>query len=167
MRHEWNCSLPSASHCWWPFSSNISHLHSRPQSVALLGCSLDTSPCASSTTVLLGFSWGYTVRSRMLSLFLYLFFFVYYLCEKYYKPTAVENNVSDCVSLLDLKANWTYKRALGMECVWTYCAKIEMIVSRILIFLDIQHFFPQRFSHNLGFFSCKLHIYILYQYFSW
>ena len=28
MSHEWPCSLPSISCCWWPFSSTISHLHS-------------------------------------------------------------------------------------------------------------------------------------------
>ena len=44
-RHEWNCSLPSVSYCWWSFSSTISHLLSLLQSVTLLACSLNASPC--------------------------------------------------------------------------------------------------------------------------
>ena len=35
VRHEWNCSLPSISCCWWSFSSTISHLQLL-QSVTLL-----------------------------------------------------------------------------------------------------------------------------------
>ena len=48
-------------------------------------------------------------------------FFVYYLCEKYYKPNTLHCYIADCVSwvprltLLDLGINWTYERALGTE----------------------------------------------------
>ena len=57
-------------------------------------------------------------------------FLMYYLCEKYYKPITVQYYIADCVSwvcrltLLDLRTNWTYKCALGMELVrmqGTYC----------------------------------------------
>ena len=42
-------------------------------------------------------------------------FFMYYLCEKYYKPITVQYYIANCVSwvprltLLDLRTNWTYK----------------------------------------------------------
>ena len=48
---------------------------------------------------------------------------MYYLCEKYYKPVTVQYYIADCVrwvpklTLLDLGANWTYKRTLGRELV--------------------------------------------------
>ena len=48
-------------------------------------------------------------------------FFMYYLCEKYYKPITVQYCIADCVNwvsrltLLDLKTNWTYKHALGTQ----------------------------------------------------
>ena len=38
------CNLSSVSSCWRSFSSTISHLHSCPQSVTLLACSLGASP---------------------------------------------------------------------------------------------------------------------------
>ena len=44
VRCGWNCSLPSVSYCWWSFSSTSSHLLSL-QSVTLLACSLNASPC--------------------------------------------------------------------------------------------------------------------------
>ena len=44
-RCERNCSSPSASYCWWSFSSPISRLLSRLQSVPLLARSLASSPC--------------------------------------------------------------------------------------------------------------------------
>ena len=58
----------------------------------------------------------------MFSLF-FVFFKMYYLCEKCYKPIAVQYYIADCVSwvprltLLDFQTNWTYKRALGTELV--------------------------------------------------
>ena len=48
-------------------------------------------------------------------------FFMYYLCEKYYKPITVQYCIANCVNwvsrltLLDLKTNWTYKHALGTQ----------------------------------------------------
>ena len=50
-------------------------------------------------------------------------FFMYYLCEKYYKLITVQYYVADCVSwvprltLLDLWTNWTYKCTLGTELI--------------------------------------------------
>ena len=50
-------------------------------------------------------------------------FVLYVLCEKYYKPITVQYYIANCVSwvprvsLLDLRTNWTYERALGKELV--------------------------------------------------
>ena len=50
-------------------------------------------------------------------------FFMYYLCEKYYKPITVQYYIANCVSwvprltLLDLRTDRTYERALGTELV--------------------------------------------------
>ena len=44
-RSEWNCNLPSISHCWGSFSSTISYFLSLLQAVTLLACSLDASLC--------------------------------------------------------------------------------------------------------------------------
>ena len=55
--------------------------------------------------------------------FIFLFVFMYYLCKKYYKPITVWYYIASCVSwvprltLLDLRTNWTYERALRMELV--------------------------------------------------
>ena len=55
--------------------------------------------------------------------YFFCLFFTYYLCEKHYKPIRVQYYIAHYVSwvprltLLDLKTNWTYKRALGMELV--------------------------------------------------
>ena len=46
-RSEWNCNLPSISHCWRSFSSTISYFLSLLQAVTLLACSLHASPCVS------------------------------------------------------------------------------------------------------------------------
>ena len=46
---------------------------------------------------------------------------MYYLCENYYKPITVPYYIANYVSwvprvtLLDLRTNWTYEHALGME----------------------------------------------------
>ena len=46
---------------------------------------------------------------------------MYYLCEKYYKPIAVQYYIANCVSwvprltLVDLGTNWTYKCTLRTE----------------------------------------------------
>ena len=43
------------------------------------------------------------------------------MCEKYYKLITVQDNIANCVgwvprlTLLNLRTNWTYKCALGME----------------------------------------------------
>ena len=48
---------------------------------------------------------------------------MYYLSEKYYKHIRVQYYIADCVSwiprltLLDLRTNWTYERALRTELV--------------------------------------------------
>ena len=47
---------------------------------------------------------------------------MYHLCEKYYKPIAVQYYIADCVSwvprptLLDLRTNWTYEQTGLNEC---------------------------------------------------
>ena len=70
---------------------------------------------ASCCTVLLYFP-------KMFSLF-FVCFFMYYLCEKYYKPITVRYYIADCVNwvprltLFDLRTNWTYERALRTELV--------------------------------------------------
>ena len=83
--------------------------------------------------VLLYFSRYCTVRLKCFLSFLCLFF-MYYLCEKYYKPITVQYYITDCVSwvprltLLDLRTNWSYKRALGTELVCmqgTYCIYLK------------------------------------------
>ena len=49
--------------------------------------------------------------------------FMYYLCEKYYKPILVQCYIADCFSwapwltLLDLQTNWTSECVLGKEFV--------------------------------------------------
>ena len=70
---------------------------------------------ASCCTVLLNFSRYCTVRLKMFSL-LSVCFFMYCLCEKYYKPISVQCYRVDRVSwvpgltLLDLETNWTFSR---------------------------------------------------------
>ena len=73
IRHEWNCSLPSLSYCWWSFSSAISHLLSLLQSVTLLASSLHASPCM---TVVL----HYCTFQGPIRLKLFCLFFVCFLC---------------------------------------------------------------------------------------
>ena len=57
---------------------------------------------------------------------------MYYLYEKYYKPITVQYYIANCVSwvpkltLLDLRTNWIYEHALGIEPVCmqgTYCTQ--------------------------------------------
>ena len=77
---------------------------------------------ASCCAVLLYFTRYCTVRLKIFSLF-FVFVFMYYLCEKYYKPITVWYYIADCVSLvprltlLDLWTNWTYECTLGTELV--------------------------------------------------
>ena len=62
-------------------------------------------------------------KSQKCFIFCVRLFFMYYLCEKYYKPITVQYYVADCVSwlprltLLDLRTNLTYEHALGTELV--------------------------------------------------
>ena len=50
-------------------------------------------------------------------------FFMYYLCEKYYKPITAQYYIADCVSqiprlpLLDLQTTLVYEHAFEMELV--------------------------------------------------
>ena len=61
---------------------------------------------ASCCIVLLYFSRYCTVRLK-------IFYFLFYLCEKYYKPVSIQYYIAGCVSwvprltLLDLQTNWT------------------------------------------------------------
>ena len=107
VRHEWRCSLPSISCCWWPFSSTISHLLSLLQSVTHLICSLNASPCIPAilycTTVLIKVLYYKNVFCIL------CLSFVHYLCEKYYKPITVQYYIADCgswvprLTLLDIQ----------------------------------------------------------------
>ena len=53
--------------------------------------------------------------------FTFALLFAYHLCEKCYKPIAVQYHIAGCVSsglrltLLDLQTNWTYKCTLRTE----------------------------------------------------
>ena len=55
--------------------------------------------------------------------FIFRVCFLYYLCEKYYKPITVQHYLADYVSwvprltLLDLRTNWTYERTLRTELI--------------------------------------------------
>ena len=82
-----------------------------PSSATLLASSFNASPCMPSCcTVLLYFSRHCTVRLQMFYLCL---FFMYYLCEQFYKPITVQYSIASCVSwvrrltLLYLWTNWT------------------------------------------------------------
>ena len=63
-----------------------------------------------------------TIRFKMFSLF-FVFVFMYYLCEKYYKSILVQYHLANCVSwiprltLLDLQTNRIYEHALRTELV--------------------------------------------------
>ena len=68
IRHEWNCSVPSISDRWRPFSSTISHFLPLIQLVTPLACSFNASLCLPAT-VLLYFSRFCTVRLKMFHFF--------------------------------------------------------------------------------------------------
>ena len=110
-----SCSLPSVSYCWRSFSSTISHLLSLLLAVTLLACLLSVSPCVPGAVL------SKVLYHNIKNVFFIFLFFMYCLCEKYYKPISVY--IADCVSwvprltLLDLWTNWTYKYSLGMELV--------------------------------------------------
>ena len=116
IRHKWHCSCPQS-----PIADDPSAppaLTSSPPPVShssclFTGCQpLFTSCC----TVLLYFSRHSTVRLEML--YFLCLFFMYYLCEKCYKPIIVQYYIANCVSwvprltLLDLSTNLTYEHVL-------------------------------------------------------
>lgn len=70
-------------------------------------------------TLLLYFSRYYTIRLKMVIFCIYLFFLIYHLCEKCYKPITAQYNIADCVSyiprltFLDLRNKldlWTHSQ---------------------------------------------------------
>ena len=95
-----------------------------PPSVTFPACSLDASPVCRLlcwTTVLFKVLW-----CKIKNALFFVFVFMYYWCEKYYKPITAQCYIAVCVSwvprltLLVLWAKWTYKCALGMELICTY-----------------------------------------------
>ena len=89
---------------------------SSSQSVTLLACSLGASPRMSAVVLdYLYFSRYYSIILTFLFFIFYVwFFFMDYLCEKYYKSIAVQYCIADCVrwvprlNLLYLGTNWTW-----------------------------------------------------------
>ena len=89
--------------------------------------------------------------------FIFCLFFMYYLCEKYYKPITVQYYIANCVSwvprltLLDLWTNWTYECPLGMELVHvqgTYCIDSAWVWTFSLLGW---HEWPEEFTaHSLN-----------------
>ena len=73
------------------------------------------------TTVL--FKVLYYKVKNVFFIFCFYLFFMYCLCEKYYKPITVQYYIAYCVSwvprltLLDLGTDWTYESALRTELV--------------------------------------------------
>ena len=59
---------------------------------------------------------SYTIWLKMF--YFLCLFFMYYLCESYYKPITVQSYIANCVcwvprlTLLDLQINWTYEYTL-------------------------------------------------------
>ena len=95
------------SYCWGSFSSTIHHFSSLPQSVTL-ACSLPASPWMP-IAVLIKVVY---CKIKNVSFIFVCLFFMYYLCEKYYKPTTVKYYIANCASwvprltLLGLWTNW-------------------------------------------------------------
>ena len=89
---------PVDSYHWQSFSSTISHLLIPPpvrnSSFLFTWCQPLNASCC---TILLYLSRYCTVRLKMFSL-LFVFLFIYYLWEKYYKPITVLYYIADCVS---------------------------------------------------------------------
>ena len=95
IRHAWNCNSPSISYCWWSSISTIPH---RPPPVSkssrlFTWCQPLNASCG---TVPQHFSRHCAVRLKM---FYFLCpFFIYCLCEKYYKPITGQCYIANCVS---------------------------------------------------------------------
>ena len=118
VRHEWHCCLPSVSYCWPSFSSTVSHHFSLLQAVTLLclftWCQpLYASCCTVCTTVLFKVLY---FTFKMFNFFVW-FFFMYYLCEKYYKSIILQYYVASCVSWIPRLTSLDLKCALGSELV--------------------------------------------------
>ena len=92
---------------------------------------------ASSCTVLLYFSRYCAVRLKMFSLFLCLFF-MYYLCEKYYKSITVQYYIADCVSWIPrLTVGLTNKLDLQTRSWnWTHSYVGHLLYTPIAIFKE-------------------------------
>ena len=62
---------------------------------------------------------GPVLQGEKCFLYLLCLCFMYYLCEKYYKPITAQCYIADCVSwaprltLMDLRTNWTYELCRG------------------------------------------------------
>ena len=93
VRHEWSCSLPSISCCWWSFSSTISRLLSFLQSITLLACLLDASHYMPAVVLYYCTFQDNTVRLKMFY-YLCLCFFMCYLYGKYYSAEPTGDLVS-------------------------------------------------------------------------
>ena len=129
VRREWNCSLHSVSYCWRSFSSTISHLLSLLQSVTLLSCSLDASPVCQllyCTTVLFKVLYC-TIRFKLFSLF-FVFFLMYCLCEKYYKPITVQYYIADCISWVP-RLCWAYGQTRLTNALQEWNAFVCMVLT--------------------------------------
>ena len=98
------------------------HLLSSLQSVTLPACSLNASPRLPAVALYYCAFQGMYYKIKNTLFFLH-FIFMYYLCEKYYKPTTVQYFITNHVNwvprltLLDLRANLTYECTLGTELV--------------------------------------------------
>ena len=125
-RQEYWSELP------FPSPGDFSNPGTESKSLALAGGFFTTEPPGQPNVLYIQtFKMGTFKDRNMPSCFALLFkalycqikmfslFFVYSLCEKYYKPITVHCYTADCVSwvprltLLDLGINWTYKWALG------------------------------------------------------
>ena len=134
VRCEWN---PSLLHILLLLTSQLHHLPPPPLLWA------ETLPPVHSVPApvcqLLYFARHCTVKLKMFSLFLCLFF-MYYLCENYYKPVTVQNYVDNCVSwvpkltLLDLQANWNRTHLYNLQ--GTYCITDLVMSTTVSILLN-------------------------------
>ena len=123
------------SYCCWPLSSTISRL--LPSSGRKLFLPVHSVPAP--VCQLLYFARHCTVKLKMFSLFLCLFF-MYYLCENYYKPVTVQDCVDNCVSwvpkltLSDLQANWNRTHLYNLQ--GTYCITDLVMSTTVSILLN-------------------------------